>query len=75
MLARNQSLDFPEEVSQVVAGELKTWTFNKAPFYSMTGNALKDIDIVINLASRVNVMDDTSNDPLASIKQKIRILL
>jgi len=65
LLARNQSIDFPEEVSQVVAGELKTWTFSKASFYSMIGNALKDIDIVINLAARVHVMDDASNDPLA----------
>jgi len=52
-------------MAQVVADESKTWTFNKASFYSMIGNALKDLDMVINLAARVHVMDDTSNDPLA----------
>ena len=58
---RNTSNCMSPDIQQIPVGDLSTNTD--------WGNALSDIDIVIHLAARVHVMDDTSLDPLAKFRE------
>ncbi len=67
-LIREQSLDLPEEVVQVVAEDLKSWSAANSSFESKMKKILPDVDIIIHLAARVHVMTDDLNDPLTEFR-------
>jgi nucleoside-diphosphate-sugar epimerase len=64
-LVREQSLFLPQQVTQIVAGNLKLWSVKNSVFHYMMNEILESVDVVIHLAARVHVMDDSSNDPLS----------
>jgi len=58
---RKPSDVFPEEVQQVIVGDLAADTD-----YT---DAVKHIDVVVHAAARVHIMDDVASDPLAEFRK------
>lgn len=67
-LVRELSTKLPKEIKQVAAGDLRDWSVKPPSFKDDMEQALFNIDVVIHLAARVHVMDDSSNNPLTAFR-------
>jgi nucleoside-diphosphate-sugar epimerase len=69
VMLRERSLSLPEQVIQVVSGDMKTWSAAEFTCKSNLKEVLLDVDVVIHLAARVHVMADNLIDPLAEFRK------